>query len=219
MDYWIHLAALSGGILTVMPLLMLVVLAVAIERSWALAVLLHRGQRLDDDLARADPQRENLLQILNAAPVGPQQAVLAACLASQDGESGDAFAEEAMLRQAAALDRGLWILDTAVTVAPLLGLLGTIIGMFHTFQLLGNNGAPEAITGQVAEALVATAAGLLIAILGLVFFNALNQRVRLVLHQMETIKVATLNRLYHPHGGLLRDAPQPMPACRQAQGR
>lgn len=216
MRYWIHLAAVSGGVLYVMPLLMLVVLAVAIERCWVLAVVLRRGQRLGDDLARADPIRAGLLRILEDAPAGPQQAVLAACLASQDSDSGAAFAEEAMLRQATALDRGLWILDTAVTAAPLLGLLGTIIGMFHAFQLLGDNGPPAAITGHVAEALMATAAGLLIAILGLIFFNALNQRVRLALHQMETVKVMALNRLYRPRGGSLREAAQPV--RRQAQG-
>ncbi|MGE4531230.1 MAG: MotA/TolQ/ExbB proton channel family protein, partial [Acidithiobacillus sp.] len=63
--------------------------------------------------------------------------------------------------------------------------------------ILGNPGtAPMAITGHVAEALVATATGLAIAIVGLVLFNGLNQRVRLVLHQMDRIKVSTLNRLY-----------------------
>jgi biopolymer transport protein ExbB len=88
-------------------------------------------------------------------------------------------------------------LDTAVTLAPLLGLLGTIIGMFHAFQILGDqSSAPSAVTGHVAEALVATAAGLSIAIIGLVLFNGLQQRVRLVLHQMESVKVMALNRLY-----------------------
>jgi biopolymer transport protein ExbB len=74
MRYWIHLAAVSGGVLYVMPLLMLVVLTVAIERCWVLAVVLRRGQRLGDDLARADPLRAGLLRILEGAPAGPHQA-------------------------------------------------------------------------------------------------------------------------------------------------
>jgi biopolymer transport protein ExbB len=91
------------------------------------------------------------------------------------------------------------MLDTIVTLAPLLGLLGTIIGMFNAFQVLGNAGsAPTQITGGVAEALVATASGLFIAIIGLVCFNGLHNRVRLIIHQMETIKVMLVNRLDAP---------------------
>ena len=196
MEVLFHLAAVSGGILYLMPLLLLVVLFVALERGWALAVIRRKG----DDLLRALQNRkgrESLETELAKTPSCPQQAVFAAVLASHDLASGEAYAEEAMLAQATLLDRGLWILDTAVTLAPLLGLLGTIIGMFNAFQILGNpDTAPTAITGHVAEALVATATGLAIAIVGLVFFNGLQQRVRLVLHQMERIEVSTLNRLY-----------------------
>lgn len=196
MQTWWHLAAVSGGILYLMPLLLLVVLFVALERSWALARLLRQGEALLRDIQGAKG-RDALGEGLAKAPSGPQQAVLTAVLESHDLDSGEAYAEEAMLAQATMLDRGLWILDTAVTLAPLLGLLGTIIGMFNAFQILGNPGtAPMAITGHVAEALVATATGLAIAIVGLVLFNGLNQRVRLVLHQMDRIKVSTLNRLY-----------------------
>lgn len=196
MEVLLHLAAVSGGILYLMPILLLVVLFVGLERGWALASLLRRGDDLLRDLQDARG-RESLGRELSKAPSGPQQAVLTAVLASHDLASGEAYAEEAMLAQATLLDRGLWILDTTVTMAPLLGLLGTIIGMFNAFQILGNpDTAPTAITGHVAEALVATATGLAIAIVGLVLFNGLNQRVRLALHQMERIKVSTLNRLY-----------------------
>jgi biopolymer transport protein ExbB len=103
--------------------------------------------------------------------------------------------DEVILRHVPLLDRRLWVLDTTVTLAPLLGLLGTIIGMFHAFQVLAAPGAaPHAITGGVAEALVATAAGLLIAVIGLVVFNGLNERVRLAAHQLETLKVMLVNR-------------------------
>jgi biopolymer transport protein ExbB len=103
--------------------------------------------------------------------------------------------EEAIMHEVPVLDRSLWILDTVITLAPLLGLFGTIIGMFNAFHVLGDaqNGAAQ-VTGGIAEALIATASGLFIAIVGLVFFNALHTRVRLIVHQLETIKIMLVNR-------------------------
>ena len=74
--------------------------------------------------------------------------------------------------------RGLPTLDTIVTLAPLLGLLGTVTGLIHAFALLGRqeiNGA-AAITGGIAQALIATGFGLAIAIIALVPHNMLNAR-------------------------------------------
>jgi len=74
--------------------------------------------------------------------------------------------------------RGLVILDTMITLSPLLGLLGTITGMIHAFGLLGGQelDAPQAITGGIAQALIATAFGLSIAITAVIPFNYLNAR-------------------------------------------
>ena len=58
------------------------------------------------------------------------------------------------------------VLDTMITVAPLLGILGTVTGIIESFNMIGSSGIenPQAITGGVAEALITTAAGLIIAI-------------------------------------------------------
>jgi biopolymer transport protein ExbB len=83
--------------------------------------------------------------------------------------------------------RGIAVLDTCITISPLLGLLGTVLGMMNTFGALGDGDiAANAgkITGGVGEALIATAAGLFIAILGLLPYNILNARVEEARHNI-----------------------------------
>lgn len=83
--------------------------------------------------------------------------------------------------------QGLTVLDTVITLAPLLGLLGTVTGMISSFGLLGDTelSAPTAITGGIAEALIATAAGLGVAIIALIPFNYLNGRLEDARHEIE----------------------------------
>ncbi|HVZ79805.1 MAG TPA: MotA/TolQ/ExbB proton channel family protein [bacterium] len=94
---------------------------------------------------------------------------------------------QAAARELARFSRGLALLDTAITLAPLMGLLGTVTGLIRSFGLLGDSElqAPAALTGGIAEALIATAFGLVIAITALIPFNFLNARLEAARREME----------------------------------
>jgi biopolymer transport protein ExbB len=85
------------------------------------------------------------------------------------------------------LRRYLPILDTIITLGPLLGLLGTITGMISSFGIMSEAGLgqPHAVTGGVAEALIATATGLFVAIMTLVPYNYFNAKVEQLMSLME----------------------------------
>lgn len=198
-DKIISLANGSGGTLYLMAILLLVALTVIIERSRHLLSMHKKG----DDLMHLLRRSVELSAARNKDVFAPYQdlphgrMVQAASLESPGAshESVAGHLEEALMHEVPMLDRSLWMLDTVITLAPLLGLFGTIVGMFHTFAVLDDvqNGASQ-VTGGIAEALISTACGLFIAMLGLVFFNWLSTRVRLIVHQLETIKVMLLNR-------------------------
>lgn len=77
------------------------------------------------------------------------------------------------------LKRGLWMVGTIGSLAPYVGLFGTVVGIIRAFQDMAEHGAGgfEVVASGISEALVATAAGLAVAIIALVFFNYLQTRV------------------------------------------
>jgi biopolymer transport protein ExbB len=105
-------------------------------------------------------------------------------------------AEEASLIEKS-LGRWLWILETTVTAAPLLGLLGTITGMVRAFKLFGAEGLvdPRGVTGGVAEALIATAVGLFIALVALFAYNYFSYRVAQVMDEMEQLGTRIIDHI------------------------
>jgi biopolymer transport protein ExbB len=105
--------------------------------------------------------------------------ILVYSLTNRDYSLSNAFVR-ASGQELARSNQGMAVLDTAITAAPLLGLLGTVTGMMRTFgSLAGGDIAAQAgnITGGVAEALIATCCGLAIAVVSLIPYNILNARI------------------------------------------
>jgi biopolymer transport protein ExbB len=85
--------------------------------------------------------------------------------------------------------RFMVLIDTCITLAPLLGLLGTVTGIMGSFRKMGESslaGAMTEIQGGIGEALIATAAGLAIAILGVFFLNLYNELLEKLKFDLET---------------------------------
>jgi biopolymer transport protein ExbB len=95
--------------------------------------------------------------------------------------------EVAAIQEIVKMRRGIGVLDTMITVAPLLGILGTVIGIILSFEMLATEGIdnPQAVTGGIAQALITTAAGLSIAILAVIPFNYFNVKVEQAVQTME----------------------------------
>lgn len=200
--YIIYLANYSDGVLYVLALLLLLALGVIIDRFWSLRSTILRGRSIIHATVGTTALTPAELQALQTQAGNLPEAALLDTALRHPGHTGDTLAnrlDETIMLLAPSLDRRLWLLDTAVTLAPLLGLFGTIIGMFHAFNVLAQPGhAPAEVTGGVADALVATAFGIFIAMLGLTGFNALSNQVRLIMHQLDSMKMMIVNRMPHP---------------------
>ncbi len=97
--------------------------------------------------------------------------------------------EAAAVAEVSAMKRGLTALDTIITLSPLLGLLGTIIGMINAFNVMAASGLgqPHAVTGGVAEALICTAAGISVAVAALIPHNYFLARIERETDLIETM--------------------------------
>jgi biopolymer transport protein ExbB len=196
----IQLFLKGGPIMWPLLLTSLVALTVVIERLFFLArerfrrdpdtverifSALERGDREDAAKAGSD-SRDYVARVLTFA------------LNQRDQSHTNALLRGAN-RELKRFNRGLSVLDTVITLAPLLGLLGTVTGMIRSFSLLGGEelGAPAAITGGIAEALIATAFGLGIAITSLLPFNLLNTKMEEARHEIEDA-AARLDALLKP---------------------
>jgi biopolymer transport protein ExbB len=106
--------------------------------------------------------------------------------------TGDVALDRRILRECAmrmqpAIERNLAVIAVLGSIAPLLGLLGTVSGMITTFTVIATLGTGNArpLAGGISEALVATEAGLLVAIPGLLMSVALSRRAQRLTHQLD----------------------------------
>lgn len=177
---------IKGGFVMI-PLLIcsIVALALSIERFlfWK---KLKAKEVIHEILRRVEQQEFSHALDLGRSSHLPIARVLAQGIAHRNPSPGKAM-EAAAQAEVPILKSRLGILDTIVTLAPLLGLLGTVVGMISSFDIMSEAGMgqPHAVTGGVAEALIATATGLLIAILTLLSYNYFTNKAEREIEQME----------------------------------
>ena len=185
------------------PLTFCAVLAVAVMIERFISI----NKASADNETLSEQVREHLMagRVNDALAVcdqhpGPVAGLLANGIRNRnlDSDSIERAMEELALRETPLLYRRLGVLDTIITIAPLLGLLGTVTGMIKSFNVVGsaqglNN--PNAITGGVAEALLATATGLAIAIVTLIAYNYLTEKVKEIIADMEIRATQLMNIL------------------------
>ncbi|MCP5406703.1 MAG: MotA/TolQ/ExbB proton channel family protein [Chromatiaceae bacterium] len=167
-----------------------IAMAIVIERLW----MLRRGRVVPGDLVaqvwKAYRQRQlSNSYIANIRDGSPLGRIIAAGLINRN-YSRDVMKEaiEEIGHQVVhELERYLNTLGTIASITPLLGLLGTVIGMIKVFSAItvAGVGNPTVLAGGISEALITTAAGLSVAIPSLMFHRYLSGRVRLLVVKME----------------------------------
>ena len=197
----------AGGWL-MLPLILCSVVAVAIiiERLW----ILRRRRVLPEDLTvrvwewahNRSLNEEHLRALAESSPLG---VILAAGLTNRH-RSRDIMKEviEDTGRQVVhELERYLNTLGTIAAITPLLGLLGTVIGMVKVFTAITTHGVgdPGALAGGISEALITTAAGLSIAIPALIGYRYLRGRVDGLVVNMEKEAMRLVDAIHREHGG------------------
>ncbi|NLK07850.1 MAG: MotA/TolQ/ExbB proton channel family protein [Firmicutes bacterium] len=169
----------GGPVMVPLLLCSVLMVAVCLERLFYLWRSRIDTEDLMDDIKLALQQGKILesMQIAKKAR-GPVAAVLAAGIAHYDKDKAHIRErlEEVAHEEVFRMERRLGMLDVLITIAPLLGLLGTVTGIIKSFQVItavGGMEDPLALSGGIAEALVTTAVGLIIAIPGMIVYSYL----------------------------------------------
>ncbi len=137
---------------------------------------------------------------------GPLPHIVDACIENRDLPIDELrlTIEDEGRQQVRSLRRGLPILETVAGIAPLLGLLGTVLGMIEVFSIIESLGVGQAkaLSGGISEALITTATGLIIGIPALIIFNYFSSRSDSLILDIEKYSLMLLNKIIriHAHG-------------------
>ncbi len=172
------------------PLLLcsLVVLTVIIERSWFWFAI-EKGRRrplMDEVLSIAEQGDWALIREKTSGCRDYVIRMLAVGIMHRDYDMAKAMEAQAQAT-VQRMARYMTVLDTMITVAPLLGIFGTVLGIISSFKMLGAAGIgdPKLVTGGIAQALITTAAGLGISITTVFPYNYFRTRIERSIYVME----------------------------------
>jgi len=180
------LQIIHKGAIATYPLIVMSVISVAVvfERFWSLknigSVTLRLTEAITEPLSKG--QKELALAMCKQNSQCPAARIFMNVIPRCGGasfETVSAFAAEAMFEETQKLRKHLWILGTVASSAPFIGLLGTVIGIIKSFEnmaIVGTGGFTVVAAG-ISEALVATALGLGVAIIALIFYNYFQTRI------------------------------------------
>ena len=181
----------GGPIMWPILVVSFLLITVAIER---VLFIVRENRRREPELVDKMLEKVETNDIEGAVELGKKSQdyvarILVYAITHKEHSLANAFTRAAS-QEMQRFSQGLPTLDTCITAAPLLGLLGTVTGMMGTFAALNSGSgdigsAATKITGGVAEALIATMCGLAIAIMGLLPFNYLNARSEEARHDIE----------------------------------
>lgn len=135
---------------------------------------------------------------------GPTSAMVKAAILRWDANNEELgkLLENAALHEIARLERWIWVLALVSNIAPILGFLGTVVGMIQSFEVIAREGLnnPGSVAKGISVALITTAGGLIVAVFTLPFYNFYTTKIAAYIREMET----TANIVLETHGQLKR---------------
>lgn len=174
---------------------------VIVERGLFFGYTLRQATGLEKAMTHAIQHARELPDALRSRPSMPL-ALVTEILAEKHHlhteKDLEDFSESVYIAHRGSVQERLWILDTIVTAAPLLGLLGTILGIIDTFKALAVSGVsdPGQVSQGIGTALYATALGIGIAVIGMFFFNMFQERIERINDHLKVLMLrACVGRL------------------------